>query len=93
LLEKFTARIHIWATRDLSFTGRARLINSVIFGSFSYWASIFLLPNAVIERLTQLCRNYLWSGSTEFKRVSHISWTITFQPRSKRGIGLKNFVA
>jgi len=93
LLEKITARIHTWATRNLSFAGRARLINNVIFGSFSYWASIFLLPNAVIERLTQLCRNYLWSGSAEFKRVPHFSWTINCQPKSKGGIGLKNFAS
>ncbi|KAJ8421088.1 hypothetical protein Cgig2_025551 [Carnegiea gigantea] len=73
LLEKITARIHIWATRNLLFAGRARLINS---------ASIFLLPNAAFERLTQLYRNYRWSGLAEFKRVPHISWTITCQPKS-----------
>jgi len=43
LIEKITSRIHIWATRNISFAGRVLLINSVIFGSFNYWASIFLL--------------------------------------------------
>ena len=40
LVEKITGRIHIWATRNISFAGRAVLINSVIFGMFNYWASI-----------------------------------------------------
>ena len=44
LVEKITARVHIWATKNLSFAGRSMLINGVIFGMFNYWASIFLLP-------------------------------------------------
>jgi len=36
LIEKITSRIHIWATRNISFVGRALLIDSVIFGSFNY---------------------------------------------------------
>ncbi|KAJ8433592.1 hypothetical protein Cgig2_016522 [Carnegiea gigantea] len=45
LVEKIIARVHLWATRNISLVGRTRLINSVIFGMFSYWASIFLLLN------------------------------------------------
>lgn len=57
LIEKITSRIHIWAIRNISFAGRALLINNVIFGSFNYRASIFLLQNEVLDKLTQLCRN------------------------------------
>jgi len=93
LVDKITARIHIWATRNLSFAGRALLINSVIFGAFNYWASIFLLPNEVLEQLTKLYRNYLWSGTADVKRIPHISWNTTCLPKSKGGLGLKNFEA
>jgi len=30
LVEKIIARVHLWAARNISFAGRARLINSVI---------------------------------------------------------------
>ena len=36
LVEKIIARVHLWATRNISFAGRARLINSVIFGMYTY---------------------------------------------------------
>ncbi|KAJ8420726.1 hypothetical protein Cgig2_010421 [Carnegiea gigantea] len=47
LLEKILANVQIWSTRSISFTRRAMLISSVIFGMFNYRASIFILPNNV----------------------------------------------
>jgi len=73
LVEKITAWVHIWATRNLSFAGRAMLINTVIFGMFSYWASIFLLPQSVLDKITSICRNYLWGGKENMTRIPHIS--------------------
>jgi len=77
LVEKITARIHVWATRHISYTGRTVLINSVTFGMFTYEASIFLLPNEVVDKITQLCKNFLWNRTEEFKR-----------PPTSRGIAL-----
>jgi len=67
------ARVQLWAARSISFTRRARLINSVIFGMYTCWASIFLLPNEVTEKITKICRNYLWSGTGDYKKVPYIS--------------------
>jgi len=52
------------ASRNLSFASIAVLINGVIFGMFSYWASIFLLPKEVVDQITNICRNYLWGAQT-----------------------------
>ena len=54
LVEKIVARVQLWATRNISFVGRVRLINGVIFGMSTYWFSIFLLPNEVTEKITNL---------------------------------------
>lgn len=67
LVDKITARLTTWASRHLSFAGRAALVNSVLFGIFNYWASIFLLPQTVTSRITTLCRHFLW-GKTEDHR-------------------------
>ena len=69
LVEKITSRVHIWATRNLSFAGRPTLINSVIFGMFNYWASIFLLPQNMLEKITAVSRKYLWGGRDEYVRL------------------------
>ena len=91
LIEKIEARVRVWSTRSFSFAGRSRLINSVIFGMYSYWAAIFLLPAEVINKITQLSRNFLWSSSTDYKRPPHISWNTTCLPKSHGGLGVKDF--
>ena len=35
------------------------LITNVILGMFNHWASMFILPTAVVENITQICRNVL----------------------------------
>ncbi|KAJ8420992.1 hypothetical protein Cgig2_013321 [Carnegiea gigantea] len=63
-------KIFTQATRSISFACRLMLISSVVFGMFNYWASIFLLPIEVVDRITQICRNYSCSGTDEFKKNS-----------------------
>jgi len=67
LVEKIMGRIRLWATKSIPFAGRAQLLNSVVFGTISYWASIFILPQEVIDQLNQISRNYLWGGRESIK--------------------------
>jgi len=90
LVEKITARVHIWATRNLSFARRALLINDIIFGMFNYWASIFLLPKTILEKITSICKNYLWGGTEDHTKVPHISWANTCKAKKHGGLGLKD---
>jgi len=64
-VKKILAKVHLWATRNISFAGRAQLINTVIFGMIDYWASIFMLPSEVLDSITKICRIYLWEGSAD----------------------------
>ncbi|KAJ8420531.1 hypothetical protein Cgig2_032925 [Carnegiea gigantea] len=93
LVEKIMARVQIWAAGNISFVGRARLINIVIFGMHSYWASIFLLPKEVTEKITQIYGNYLWTGVSAYKKAPYISWHQTCLLKSQRGIGMKDLAA
>jgi hypothetical protein len=44
LLEKITARINSWLSRNLSFARRLQLISFVLYSVQVYWSSIFILP-------------------------------------------------
>ncbi|XP_062099713.1 uncharacterized protein LOC133805547 [Humulus lupulus] len=44
IIRKIQLKLYTWASRHLSFSGRAQLIQSVLIGIRSYWKSIFLLP-------------------------------------------------
>ncbi|KAJ8420783.1 hypothetical protein Cgig2_030491 [Carnegiea gigantea] len=60
---------------------------------YNYWASIFLPPKAVVEKITTICRSYLWGGIEEYTRVPHISWAHTWQAKKHGGIGIKDYDA
>jgi len=93
LIEKIIAKINLWSTRNISFAGRAVLINTVIFGMFNYWASIFILPSEVLEKITQISRNHQRSGTADFKRAPRISWQIVCKPKKYGGLGITDSYA
>ena len=69
----------------------AKLISSVILDMFNYRASIFMLPNEVLEKITKTSRSYLWGGSANSRRIPHIFWQHIYFPGAQGGLGLKEF--
>ncbi|VFQ99745.1 unnamed protein product [Cuscuta campestris] len=90
LIEKITARISSWKTKHLSYVGRARLIQSVLFGMVNFWARIFVIPGRVMKKVEGLARNYLWGSSEIYKRVPLVNWEDTCKPKVNGGLGLPN---
>ena len=72
LVEKIVGKIRLWATNNISFASKAQLLNSVIFGMFNYWATIFVLPQEVIDQMNQVHRNYQWGDGGLPKKPFHI---------------------
>lgn len=68
LVDKTTARIKTWASRHLSYAGRAALIHSILLGIYTCWQKIFVLPQEVINQVTKICRNHLWSADSLYKK-------------------------
>ncbi|KAK9668155.1 hypothetical protein RND81_13G037900 [Saponaria officinalis] len=62
LVERIVERIRALGSRHLSYGGRLTLIKSVLANLHSYWARIFILPKAILKRIDDICRNFLWKG-------------------------------
>ncbi|XP_074306003.1 uncharacterized protein LOC141641231 [Silene latifolia] len=69
LVDKMVLRIRSWGAKKLSYAGRLILVKTVLSQLHCYWARIFLLPKGILNRVTIICRNYLWSGDNEYHRV------------------------
>ncbi|XP_062112572.1 uncharacterized protein LOC133823736 [Humulus lupulus] len=65
LVEKMVQRIKVWSTRNLSYAGKATLVNSVLPEIHTYWAQIMILPTKVLQQVNTICRNFLWKGLAE----------------------------
>ncbi|XP_074302909.1 uncharacterized protein LOC141637244 [Silene latifolia] len=83
LIDKVLERIRILGTKKLPYAGRLVLIKAVYKTLHSYWASIFIIPKAVLTKIEAICRNFLWDGGTEYTRTPTVAWAkiCTYQKR------------
>ncbi|WCJ37950.1 Retrovirus-related Pol polyprotein from type-1 retrotransposable element R2 [Euphorbia peplus] len=87
MVDKVTKRIDSWGARNLSYAGRLQLITAVLRSLTVYWASIFVLPAAVINSVDRKCRAFLWSGSSSSSKAL-VAWKSICKPKKEGGLGI-----
>jgi hypothetical protein len=92
LLEKITARINSWLSKNLSFAGRLQLVASVLYSVQVYYSSIFILPKKVIRAIEQKFNRFLWNGKDEGIARAKVSWSMLCLPKKEGGLGIKKLV-
>lgn len=90
LVEKMPSKIKTWGSRNMSYAGRAQLINSVLMQLYVYWASIFILPRKIMKIITGICKNYFWDGKVHNNRVPLIAWKTICKGKKGRGLGIND---
>ncbi|XP_074300209.1 uncharacterized protein LOC141631438 [Silene latifolia] len=89
LIDKIVERIRCLGAKKLSFAGRLVLVKSVLSTMYNYWASLFVLPKGVMNRVDAICRNFLWEGSTEHNKAPLLAWHKVCVPQKEGGLGLR----
>lgn len=92
LIDKILGRFNGWTVKHLSFAGRLQLIQSVIYSTITFWASIFILPNQCLETIESMCSAFLWKGSPNSSRGAKVSWDSVCTPKECGGLGLKRLM-
>ncbi|XP_074298290.1 uncharacterized protein LOC141629139 [Silene latifolia] len=90
LVEKICSKIHGYGARKFSFAGRLTLVQAVLKSLCSYWASLFVLPKGIIQRVEATCRNFLWDGGTEYRRAPLVAWDKVCRTKEEGGLGLQD---
>jgi len=78
--------IHIFAVR-------LQLINSVLIALHSYWASIFVLLQSLINKAEAIFQNLLWSQSADYRTPppkKKRACDIICKPKGAGGLGVKD---
>ncbi|CAH9111778.1 unnamed protein product [Cuscuta europaea] len=83
LLDSITNYITAWNTRTLSYAGRVELIKSVIQGVHSFWLQALPIPKAVLDRITYICRIFLWGC-----KCARVAWADVCLPLEEGGLGI-----
>jgi len=79
--------------KHLSYAGRMELIRSVLFGMVQFWLSIFPMPENVINQITCMCKNFLWTGNTVRNKFALVTWKHICLPKNEGGLGLYDIKA
>ncbi|CAM8908224.1 unnamed protein product [Rhodiola kirilowii] len=89
IIEKMLSKIKSWSSRCLSYAGRLVLVKHVLSAIGSYWMRVLCFPKKVLNKITAICRKFLWSGNSVGKR-SWVSWKDVCRPKVFGGLGVKD---
>ncbi|XP_062075831.1 uncharacterized protein LOC133779952 [Humulus lupulus] len=89
ILDKLHKNLNCWASRNLSFAGRAQLIHSVLIGIRNFWMGIFILPSKVTAAIDKCCRDFLWGSRGNRSKLHLPSWEKVCLPKKLGGIGFR----
>ncbi|XP_039169563.1 uncharacterized protein LOC120293857 [Eucalyptus grandis] len=90
IVDRITNRVQSWTQHFLSFAGRLKLIRSVLHAIQAYWASVFTIPIAVLDRIEQILRQFLWKGPGLGRGGAKVSWDDVCLPKEEGGLGIRN---
>ncbi|XP_049382966.1 uncharacterized protein LOC125847373 [Solanum stenotomum] len=61
------AKMQILARTGFS-EGRLQVINAVLFSIHSFWGAVFILPQSILKKVDQICRDFIWGSSADKKK-------------------------
>ncbi|XP_075099242.1 uncharacterized protein LOC142176077 [Nicotiana tabacum] len=89
LIDKITNKIKLTYTKQLSYAGTLQIINSVFFSIYNFCGSVFILPQSVLKEVDRKCREYLWGGSENKRKVSLVVWDKVCCSKKNGGLNIK----
>ncbi|GJU04495.1 probable L-cysteine desulfhydrase, chloroplastic [Tanacetum coccineum] len=89
LIDKVEERINCWRNKTLSYAGRVQLLASVLSSMQIYWASLYFLPNVVINDLDKLFKRFLWNSGNSAQGKARVAWKMVCRPKDQGGLGIK----
>lgn len=90
ILEKVERKLNGWSAKHLSLAGRVTLTQTVLQALPIFSMQTTRLPTAIINKLEQQCRRFIWSGNSEAQKIHLVNWAEVCRPKLSGGLGLKN---
>ncbi|VFQ83146.1 unnamed protein product [Cuscuta campestris] len=78
LVNKVDEHIRKWNAKTLSAAGRLELIRFVIQGIEGFWFQAFPIHKSVLDRITSLCRTFLWGS-----KFCKVAWEDICMPKDE----------
>ncbi|KAL0408244.1 UNVERIFIED_CONTAM: putative ribonuclease H protein [Sesamum radiatum] len=85
-------RIRGWSEKNLSQTGKATMIQSVLQATPTFAMSVFNLPDSLITEIQGMSSNFFWHNK-EKRKIHLINWTRLCHKKCDRGLGFRSLKA
>ena len=66
------------------------LVKVVLEAMLVYWMALTCIPRGILDKIGNICFNFLWGGSQDKKVLPWVRWEHLALPKALRGWGLKN---
>ncbi|XP_071728929.1 uncharacterized protein [Rutidosis leptorrhynchoides] len=73
LIEKVNKKVKNWKNKKLSYAGRLQIVASVLSAMQVYWASVYMLPQGVIEEIDKTLKGFFY-GTKIFLLKAKLKW-------------------
>ena len=90
LADKIKVKLSTWKASLLSMAGRSLLVKSVIHAMLVHTLAVYSWPIALLKDIEKWCRNFIWSGDIEKRKMVTVSWYTVCKPLEEGGLGLRS---
>nr|KYP65031.1 Transposon TX1 uncharacterized [Cajanus cajan] len=89
VMDKIQGRLAAWKAKLLNKAGKLCLVKSTISSIPVYSMKSLWLPQAVCNRIDQVCRRMLWAKADNTRFWSPVSWDVVTQSKELGGLGVR----
>lgn len=90
IFDRIKSKLSTWHGRLLSIMGRAQLVNYVISGMLVYTFHIHRWPKIILNEITKIIRNFVWSGDCNQQKICTVAWNTMCRPKDEGGLAIRD---
>lgn len=90
ILDKIRKKLSDWKAKTLSFVGRVTLDQASLLNIPGYVLQSYLIPVFVCDEAEKICRDFIWSSTTDKKKSHLVAWEKLCYPKDDGGLGFHN---
>lgn len=93
IADKIKIKLASWKAVLLSMAGRVLLVKSVIQAMLVHSMSVYSWPIALLKDIDKWCRNFIWSGDIDKRKMVTVAWKKLCKPMDEGGMGLRSTIS
>lgn len=79
-----------WDDKNISLSGRATLVQSIMSAIPIYALSFYIQPKATLREMIRVQRSFLWGGDDTNSKIPWVSWEEVYKEKSIGGLGIRD---